>query len=122
MKRAILLIVAAATLGLAAVASPALGSSSHKVAYQAGPYSMAEDGLTDFWTCTGYRLDAGSTVQDHFHCTVSDQTFSGTFTASKPWPCGCTGWISDYDGTYTDDYVVSVSPNGTVVGTAIYQR
>jgi hypothetical protein len=108
---------------LAAVgASTALASSDNKIPYQAGPYSMALDGSSDFWTCTGFRLDAGSTVQDHFHCTVTDQTFTGTFTDSNPWPCGCTGWASDYDGTPTEDYVIRVSSNGSVTGTAIYDR
>jgi hypothetical protein len=118
MKRMIAMI---GLLGVAC-ASPALASSDHKIPYDAGPYSMAADGSSDFWTCTGFRLDAGATVQDHFHCTITDQTFAGTFTANNPWPCGCTGWASDYDGTPTDDYVIRVSSNATVVGTAIYSR
>jgi hypothetical protein len=121
MKRVMAVIGCIALLGVAC-ASPALASSDHKIPYQAGPYSMAADGSTDFWTCTGFRLDAGATVQDHFHCTVADQTFTGTFTANNPWPCGCTGWLSDYDGAFTDDYVIRVSSNGSVTGTAIYEH
>jgi hypothetical protein len=121
MKRVMAVIGCVAWLGVAC-ASPALASSDHKIPYQAGPYSMAADGSTDFWTCTGFRLDAGAAVQDHFHCTVTDQTFTGTFTANNPWPCGCTGWLSDYDGRATDDYVIRVSSNGRVTGTAIYER
>jgi hypothetical protein len=115
---------AAATVALAAGASPAVAGSLAKIAY--GPVSYSQDptgnGASDFWICSGLRLQAGATVQDHFHCTVTDQTFTGTFTASNPWPCGCTGWASDYDGAFTDDYVIRVSSIGTVVGTAIYDR
>jgi hypothetical protein len=123
MTRLAAALTSAAALALAVGAPPALGDSSpNKIHYQAGPYSMGANGETDFWTCSGVRLDAGATVQDHFHCTVTDQTFTGTFTGSNPWPCGCTGWASDYDGTATYDYVIGVSSNGTVVGTAIYER
>jgi hypothetical protein len=123
MKRLAAALISAVVLAFAAGASPALGDSSpNKVPYQAGPYSMGVNGDTDWWTCSGFRLDAGSTVQDHFHCTVTDQTFTGTFTARTPWPCGCVGWASDYDAQFTNDYVIRVSSNGRVVGTAIYSR
>lgn len=120
MKRVLVMISCAGLIGVV-FASPALAGSDHKIPYQAGPYSNSADGSSDFWTCTGFRLEAGSTVQDHFQCTVTDQTFTGTFTADNPWPCGCTGWASDYDGQFTDDYVIRVSSNGTVTGTAIYK-
>lgn len=123
MKRLATALTSAAMLAFAVSASPALGDNSpNKVPYQAGPYAMGASGDTDWWTCSGFRLDAGATVQDHFHCTVTDQTFTGTFTARTPWPCGCTGWVSDYDGQATNDYVIRVSSNGRVEGTAIYSR
>ena len=123
MKRLAAMFTCAVALAFAAAASPALGDSSpNKIPYQAGPYPMGAGGDTDWWTCSGFRLDAGSTVQDHFHCTVADQTFSGTFSDRTAWPCGCTGWASDYDGLPTSDYLIRVSSNGQVVGTAIYSR
>jgi len=119
MKRLAAVVMSGAAL--AVVASPALGNGSpNRTPYQAGPYSMGTTGDTDFWTCSGYRLDAGATVQDHFQCTVTDQTFTGTFSARSPWPCGCVGWASDYDGMFTTNYVIRVAGNGRVVGTAIY--
>jgi len=114
------LVVATAALALALLAPPAPAASSQKSAYGPFTYSMADTGTSDFWTCAGFRLQAGAAVQDHFHCTVADQTFTGTFSESSPWPCGCTGWFSDYDGQLATRYVVRVSSNGTVVGTAVY--
>lgn len=109
-----------ASLALALSAAPAPAASQAKTAYGPFTYSMADTGTSDFWTCSGFRLEAGASVQDHFHCTVADQTFTGTFSASNPWPCGCTGWVSDFDGRVAQRYVIRVSSNGTVVGTAVY--
>lgn len=114
------LLGAAAALTVAVSAQPASAASPAKTAYGPFTYSMADSGDSDFWTCSGFRLDAGAAVQDHFHCTVVDQTFTGTFSESNPWPCGCIGWYSDYDGSLATRYVVRVSSNGTVVGTAVY--
>jgi hypothetical protein len=114
------LLIAAAALGLGMLAPSAPAASPAKTAYGPITYSMADTGTSDFWTCAGFRLTAGAAVEDHFHCTVTDQTFTGTFSETKPWPCGCTGWVSDFDGQATAHYVIRVSSNGTVVGTAIY--
>jgi hypothetical protein len=117
MKRAFALLTASAMLGLGALASTAGATSQQKIPYTAS-YSFT--GSSDYWNCTGFRLIAGNAIQDHFNCTVTDQTFSGTFTKSSPFPCGCTGWASDYDGQAATSYVIRVSTNGTVVGTAKY--
>jgi hypothetical protein len=84
---------------------------------------MGEDAQgdpSDWWTCTGYRLVAGTSVQDHFTCTVTDQTFSGTFTQAIAWPCGCTGWLSDVDGSVAKTYAIHVGADGRVNGVATY--
>jgi hypothetical protein len=81
---------------------------------------MSETGVSDFWTCSGVRLAEGSVIQDHFTCTITDQTFSGTFSETKLWPCGCSGWGSDYDGSLATSYLIEVAPNGLVIGTATY--
>jgi hypothetical protein len=124
MRRRLALAAALAVLGPATYAggaSSAAADSTIKTAYGPTPtYSMAESGDSDFWTCSGFRLAAGATVQDHFTCTISDQTFTGTFTENTPWPCGCTGWWSDYDGQLATRYVIRVSSNGQVMGTATY--
>jgi hypothetical protein len=115
MKRAVALASALAVLALAGVTTAAAAPTT---AY--GPFTYAMGDNTDFWTCSGFRLTAGNAVQDHFTCTVEDQTFSGTFTESNPWPCGCTVWWSDYDGRQATSYVIRVSSNGNVTGTARY--
>jgi hypothetical protein len=113
-------LAATAALALGLIASPAPAASPAKSAYGPVTYPMAPTGDSDFWTCVGFRRTAGAAVEDHFHCTVADQTFTGTFSESNPWPCGCTGWFSDYDGQEATRYVVRVSSNGTVVGNAVY--
>jgi hypothetical protein len=115
---------AAATIAFAVGAAPALAGSVAKIDYGPVSYSMDPTGnnASDFWTCSGFRLQAGAAVQDHFKCTVTDQTFTGTFTGSNPWPCGCSGWASDYYGAPTDRYVIRVSSNGIVVGNAFYDK
>ena len=113
-------LAATAALALALIASPTLAASPAKSTYGPITYSFATTGDSDFWTCVGFRLTAGAAVEDHFHCTVADQTFTGTFSENNPWPCGCTGWFSDYDGQEATHYVVRVSSNGTVVGNAVY--
>lgn len=121
MKRVLALVSALAVLGLAAFAgsaSTAAAASGTKTPY--GPVTYAMGQGSDFWTCSGFRLAAGNAVQDHFTCTVVDQTFVGTFTESNPWPCGCSGWWSDYDGQEATSYVIRVSSNGKVIGSATY--
>lgn len=118
-SRAALLITTAA-LALALLAPSAPAASPAKSAYGPVTYSNGPTGDSDFWTCVGFRLTAGAAVEDHFHCTVTDQTYTGTFSESNPWPCGCTGWFSDFDGQTATRYVIRVSSNGHVVGTAIY--
>jgi hypothetical protein len=114
-------VVAVVGLGTFAIsASPAVADSASRIAY--GPTSAYPvlGGDSDFWTCSGFRLEAGPVVEDHFSCTIIDQTFTGTFTESNPWPCGCSGWASDYDGRPATSYVIRVSSNGRVEGTATY--
>jgi hypothetical protein len=121
MKRVLALGSALAVLGLAAFAgsaSTAAAASVTKTPY--GPVTYAMGDNSDFWTCGGFRLTAGDAVQDHFTCTVANQTFAGTFTEANPWPCGCTGWFSDYDGQEATSYVIRVSSNGKVVGAVSY--
>jgi hypothetical protein len=117
-KRRILTLAVLAVAGVATVGASAAGASSAQQIPYTASYSFT--GGSDDWSCTGFRLIAGAAVQDHFKCTVTDETFSGTFTESNPWPCGCTGWASDYDGQTATSYVIRVSTNGTVVGTARY--
>jgi len=122
MKSTIAVVAAVVGLGVFAGAAPASVSSAvTKVAY-AQQYSMG--GVvgtpgTDVWTCSGYRLTAGASVQDHFTCTIADQTFGGTFTQAIRWPCGCSGWNSDYDGAQAKTYAIHVG-RGVVVGVATY--
>lgn len=119
MRRLLAVAAAVASLGtFAAFASTAAADSGNTISYGPVSYYMADG--TDYWTCSGFRLTAGAAVQDHFTCTVSDQTFTGTFTESNPWPCGCTGWLSDYDGLLATSYVIRVSSNGKVEGIVSY--
>lgn len=114
-----LALTAVVALGaFASAASTAVAGSPDKTPY--GPVSYYMGDNTDYWTCSGFRLAAGAAVQDHFRCTVSDQTFTGTFTESNPWPCGCAGWASDVDGQVATAYVIRVSSNGIVVGNVRY--
>jgi hypothetical protein len=117
-RRIPLFAVLAVTAVVTAVgASTAAATSGQRIPYTAS-YSFTAN--SDNWSCTGFRLIAGNAIQDHFKCTITDQTFSGTFTESKPFPCGCAGWESDYDGQTATSYVIRVSTNGTVEGSAKY--
>lgn len=119
MKRTQLLLAVVAAAVAASIGATSAGASP-TTSY--GPLTYPMGTNSDYWTCSGFRIDAGAALQDHFTCTVSDQTFSGTFTESSPWPCGCSGWWSDYDGSKATSYVIRVSPNGLVVGTANYAK
>jgi hypothetical protein len=121
MKRPLALGAAVAVLGIAAFAgSASTADAASGIATPYGPVTYPMGAGSDFWTCSGVRLTAGTAVQDHFTCTVSEQTFVGTFTESNRWPCGCSGWWSDYDGREATSYIIRVSSNGKVVGTATY--
>jgi hypothetical protein len=120
MRRALIFIVALIA-AVAVLVPTGAASAGGTVAYSAPTYSFwGPGGTTDFWTCSGFRIQDGAAVEDHFTCTVTDQTFSGTFSDSTPWPCGCTGWASDFDGQVATSYLIRVSTNGMVVGTAKY--
>jgi hypothetical protein len=125
MVRKILALGATAIAAVAlsgAAATPVAAADNPLTSYGPFTYSMSPVGDTsqDVWTCSGFRLDAGAALQDHFTCTVSNQTFTGTFSESSPWPCGCSGWASDFDGQVAKSYVIRVSGNGLVVGSAKY--
>jgi len=111
------------------------GGNGAATQYTAGPYSenfgpgvdgcdCVSPGYTGpvdlgYWTCSGVRVANSHFVRDNFTCTTTATDVTATFSGSLPWPCGCTGWGSDYDGSPTDNYEIDIS-GGTVTGWAIY--
>jgi hypothetical protein len=104
------------------------GGNGAATQYTAAPYSMdfgvAGDGYTGpvdlgTWSCSGVRVANSHFVRDNFTCTTTATDVTATFSGSLPWPCGCSGWASDYDGSPTDNYEIDIS-GGTVTGWAIY--
>jgi hypothetical protein len=128
---AVAVVIAATGLGQLAVAGQASATSSHGAAthYTAGPYSMDFTGDTDpsytgpadlgNWTCTGVRVTNANVVRDNFSCSTTATDVTATFSDTIPWPCGCSGWASDYDGHVATSYEIDIA-NGTVNGWAIY--
>jgi hypothetical protein len=71
------------------------------------------------WSCSGVRVTNSHFARDNFTCATTATDITATFSGSIPWPCGCSGWTSDYDGHPTDNYEIDIS-DGTVTGWAIY--
>lgn len=102
------------------------GAATH---YSVGPYSMdftggVADGYAGpvdlgTWSCSGVRVTNAHFVRDNFTCSTTATGVTATFSDSIPWPCGCTGWASDYDGLVATSYEIDIS-DGTVDGWAIY--
>jgi hypothetical protein len=93
------------------------------------PYSMDFTGDVDAgyagpvdlgtWDCSGVRVTNNHFVRDNFTCTTTATDVTATFSDTLPWPCGCSGWGSDLDGTTATRYEINIS-DGTVSGWAIY--
>lgn len=126
-RRALVAAVAVA-LPLAA-AAPANAAGNGAATHYAAAYSMdftgdTADGYTGpadlgYWNCTGVRVVNEHQVRDNWTCTTTAADVTAQFNADNPWPCGCSGWASDYDGQATTDYQVDIA-NGVVNGWAVY--
>ena len=71
------------------------------------------------WTCSGVRVTNNHFARDNFSCTTTATGVTASFSQTAPWPCGCSGWSSDYDGLPSANYEIDIS-GGTVNGWAIY--
>jgi len=123
--------ITAAGLGQLGVAGHALAASTHAAAthYSVAPYSMDFTGATDpsytgpadlgEWTCSGVRVDNGNLVRDNFTCTTTATDVTATFSDTVAWPCGCSGWVSDFDGQVSTSYEIDIA-DGIVTGWANY--
>jgi len=133
MKLTAKLLVAGGLALAAAGAQVATGTEAFagngSAAHYTSAYSMDFTGATapdytgpadlGFWDCTGVRVTNKNTVRDNFTCTTTATNVTATFTQSIPWPCGCSGWASDFDGQVATSYEIDISA-GEVSGWAIY--
>jgi hypothetical protein len=102
------------------------GTATH---YSVPPYSMdftgsvADDytGPADLgtWSCSGVRVTNAHHVRDNFTCSTTATEVTATFSDSIAWPCGCSGWASDFDGRVATSYEIDIS-GGTVNGWSNY--
>jgi hypothetical protein len=124
-----LVAITAVALPLAA-AAPAQAESGQGAATQyTAAYSMDFTGGTapgytgpadlGYWNCSGVRVDNNHFVRDNWTCSTTATDVTATFSDSVPWPCGCSGWSSDFDGRIATSYEVSIS-GGVVNGWALY--
>lgn len=72
-----------------------------------------------YWNCAGVRVTNAQHTRDNFTCTTTATDVTATFSSSIPWPCGCTGWSSDFDGKTATSYEIDIA-DGVVTGWANY--
>jgi hypothetical protein len=111
-------------------APPVFAASTTGAAiHYSAAYSMDFTGFTaegytgpadlGIWSCSGVRVTNKNTVRDNFTCSTTATDVTATFSQNAPWPCGCVGWVSDFDNKSSTNYEVDIA-NGTVNGWAIY--
>ena len=125
---AVVAVVAAVALQVSG-AAPVFASPGTATHYSVDPYSMdftgfVADGYTGpadlgTWSCSGVRVANKHFLRDNFTCSTTATDVTATFSNSVPWPCGCSGWASDFDGRVATSYEIDLS-NGTVDGWAVY--
>jgi hypothetical protein len=106
-------------------AAPGSGSAQHYTAAYpvdfTGDVAPGYTGPVDlgYWSCTGVRVTNNNMVRDNFTCSTTATDVTATFSQNQAWPCGCTGWVSDFDGQVATAYEIDIS-GGSVNGWATY--
>jgi len=121
---AVVAVTATLASGTASAASDHGAAAHYTVAYPVDFTGMTAPGYTGpvffgFWNCAGVRVTNAQHTRDNFTCTTTATDVTATFSSSIPWPCGCIGWSSDFDGKTATSYEIDIA-DGVVNAWANY--